>query len=66
MSLLEIYDDLGASPRAYHYFNDTIKCVEGDKVELIVKEDKDYIYQKYRTPKGSITQVERKTEHGNC
>ncbi|MFQ6095228.1 MAG: hypothetical protein ACE5NN_03685 [Candidatus Bathyarchaeia archaeon] len=66
MSLLEIYDNLGASPRAYHYFNDTVKCSEGEKVELIVKEDESYIYQKYKTPKGSITQVERKTEYGTA
>lgn len=63
MSLLEIYDDLGASPRAYHYFNDTIKCIEGENIELTVKEDENYVYQKYRTPEGSITQVERKTEY---
>ncbi|MBS7624397.1 MAG: hypothetical protein QXS10_06995 [Candidatus Bathyarchaeia archaeon] len=62
--LLEIYDDLGASPRAYHYFNDTIRCVEGEGVELHRMEDRDYIYTKYVTPKGKLIQVERKTEYG--
>jgi len=64
--LLDIYDDLGASPRAYHYFNDTLRCVEGDKVQLQVKEDRDYIYTRYKTPKGSLSQVERKTEYGTA
>jgi hypothetical protein len=64
--LLAIYDDLGASPRAYHYFNDTIKVIEGEKVEVRRKVDEDYIYTKYRTPKGSLTQIERRTEHGTA
>lgn len=54
------------SPRGYHYFNDTIKIVEGVKVRLQTKEDADYIYTKYRTPKGNLTQVERKTEYGTA
>jgi len=66
MSLLEIYDDLGASPRAYHYFNGAVRCIEGDKVEHIVKEDENHFYSKYKTPKGSITQIERKTEYGTA
>jgi hypothetical protein len=66
ISLLEIYDDLGASPRAYHYFNGTVRCTEGDKVEHIVKEDEKHFYSRYKTPKGSITQVERKTEYGTA
>jgi len=64
--LLDIYDDLGASPRAYHYFNDTLKCVEGDEVQLQVKENRDYIYTRYKTPRGSLSQVERKTEYGTA
>lgn len=64
--LLDIYDDLDASPRAYHYFNDTIRCIEGDEVQLRVKEDGDHIHTKYRTPKGILTQVERKTEYGTA
>jgi len=62
--VLDVYDDLDASPRAYHFFNGTVKCVEGRKVQLRVKEDEEHVYSKYVTPKGSITQVERKTEHG--
>jgi len=64
--ILAIYDDLDASPRAYHYFNDTIRCIEGDDVQLKVKEDGDRICSKYKTPKGSLTQVERKTEYGTA
>jgi len=62
--VLDVYDDVGASPRGYHYFNDTVRCVEGDKVQLRVKDEADHILSKYITPKGSLTQVERKTEWG--
>lgn len=62
--ILKIYDDLEASPRAYHFFNDTIKCIEGDKVRLQTRHEIDYIYTKYLTPVGSLTQVERRTEWG--
>ena len=64
--ILEIYDELGASPRAYHFFNDTIKTIEGDDVQVGVKDDGNCIYTKYRTPKGNLTQVERKTEYGTA
>ena len=64
--VLEIYDDLDASPRGYHYFNDTVKCVEGDKVLIQVKEDENNIFTNYRTPKGRLIQVERKTEYGTA
>ncbi len=65
-NILEIYDDLDASPRGYHFFNDTIRCIEGDKVEAQVKEKGDLVYTKFRTPRGSLTQVERKTEYGTA
>ena len=64
--LLAIYDDLGASPRAYHYFYDTVKVIEGENVEIERKVDTNYIYTKYKTPKGSITQIERITEYGTA
>ncbi|MBS7649130.1 MAG: hypothetical protein QXU67_03505 [Candidatus Bathyarchaeia archaeon] len=64
LDILEIYDDLGASPRAYHYFNDTIRCIEGDDVRIHKREDEKHIYVKYETPRGKLTQVERKTEYG--
>jgi len=65
-NILEIYDELDASPRGYHFFNDTIRCIEGDKVEAQVKEKGDFVYTKFRTPRGSLTQVERKTEYGTA
>lgn len=64
LDILEIYDDLRASPRAYHYFNDTIKCIEGDDVQVVRKEDEKHTYTKYETPKGKLVQIERKTEYG--
>lgn len=65
-SLLEIYDYLDASPRAYHYFNDTVRCVEGNSVQLQVKEDENYVYTKYSTPKDNLRQIEKKTEYGTA
>ena len=65
-NLLAIYDDLGASPRAYHYFNDTIKVIEGENVKVTRKMDGNYIYTKYKTPKGSLSQIERITEYGTA
>ncbi len=62
--LLAIYDDLDASPRAYHYFNDTIKVVEGDRVKRVEKSDGNYIYTKYETPKGNLVEVAKITEFG--
>jgi len=64
--ILQIYDDLDASPRAYHYFNDTIKCIEGDQLRVQVKENVDHVYTKYKTPKGNLAQIERKTEYGTA
>ena len=40
--------------------------MEGEGVELKVWEDDDYIYTKYITPKGTLRQVERKTEYGTA
>ena len=47
--ILQIYDDLGASPRSYHYFSNVIRTVEGDGVRIELKEDVDYVYTKYMT-----------------
>ncbi|MEM2888931.1 MAG: uroporphyrinogen decarboxylase family protein [Candidatus Bathyarchaeia archaeon] len=41
-------------------------CIEGDKVEVQVGGKGNLVYTKYRTPKGSLTQVERKTEYGTA
>ena len=64
--VLEVYDDLGASPRAYHFFDDTVKVIEGDRVQVRTRIDEDYVYTKYGTPKGDLTQVERRTEYGTA
>jgi hypothetical protein len=57
MDLLEIYDDLNASPRGYIYFRDTVKCIEGDKVKVQIHEDEEYKVTKYVTPKGELKEV---------
>jgi hypothetical protein len=63
-SILEIYDELGASPRGYHFFNDTIRVVEGEGVKVEVMEDSENVYTKYITPIGVLRQVERKNLYG--
>ena len=64
MNILEIYDDLGASPRGYHFYDDTLKTIEGEKIRLVMKEDENAFYTKYVTPTGSLTQVEKKNIYG--
>jgi hypothetical protein len=64
MDLLEIYDDLGATPRSYHYYNDTIRKIEGKSVKVKVEEDRDRITTTYTTPKGEVKEVVRKTVGG--
>jgi len=62
--VIKIYDDLGASPRSWHYYNSTIRAVEGGGVQVETKEEPDRIQTKYTTPKGSLTQVEQKNLWG--
>ena len=62
--MLQIYDDLGASPRAWHYFNDTVRAVEGGSTKIEVKEDSEFIRTKYTTPKGEVTQTEQRNLWG--
>jgi len=62
--LLEIYDDLGASPRTYRFFNDTIRCIQGGEVEVRKRDDENSISTTYVTPKGKLREVRRKTVHG--
>jgi len=62
--ILEVYDDLKASPRSYHFFNATIRIVQGGDVKVKTWEDEFTISTKYETPKGSLREMQRKTEHG--
>jgi hypothetical protein len=62
--ILQIYDDIGASPRSYHYFNNVIRTVEGDGVRIELREDIEYVYSKYMTAEGDITQIEKKNLWG--
>lgn len=63
-SILEIYDELDASPRGYHFFDDTIRVVEGEDVKVEMMEDSENVYTKYVTPIGVLRQVERKNLYG--
>lgn len=62
--LLEIYDDIGASPRTYRFFTPTIKVVQGDDVELKMMEDEEKIATAYTTPIGKLTEVQTRTVYG--
>jgi len=58
--ILEVYDDLKASPRGYHFYDQTLKLLEGENVKLATKEDENSVHTKYMTPIGNLTQVEKK------
>ena len=62
--ILEIYDDLDATPRSYHFYNSTIKCKEGKDVEAWVRNDGEGIFTKYITPKGELKEARKKTVYG--
>jgi hypothetical protein len=65
-SIIEIYDDLRASPRSYHFFNPCIRTIQGGKVEIETWEDEATIRRKYRTPMGILRESLRKTEYGTA
>ncbi|MEM2926026.1 MAG: uroporphyrinogen decarboxylase family protein [Candidatus Bathyarchaeia archaeon] len=65
-SIIEIYDDLRATPRSYHFFNPCIRTLQGGKVEVETWEDEMTIRRKYRTPKGVLRESIRKTEYGTA
>jgi hypothetical protein len=62
--LLEIYDDLRASPRTYRFFDPTIKVIQGDSVDMEVVEDEARIVTTYLTPIGKLREVQTRTVHG--
>ena len=62
--LLEIYDDLRASPRTYRFFTPTIKVIQGKNVEMKVREDEEKIVTTYVTPTGKLREVQTRTVHG--
>ncbi|MDQ1280479.1 MAG: Uroporphyrinogen deCOase protein [Thermoproteota archaeon] len=62
--ILEIYDDLEAMPRSYHFYNSTIKCNEGNDAELWVRNDREAVFTKYITPKGELKEARKKTVYG--
>jgi hypothetical protein len=61
--LLEIYDDLRASPRTYRFFTPTIKVIQGKNVEMKVVEDEEKIVTTYVTPAGKLKEVQTRTVH---
>ncbi|MGD0422667.1 MAG: uroporphyrinogen decarboxylase family protein [Candidatus Bathyarchaeia archaeon] len=63
-SLLEICDDLGASPRTYYFFEGTIKTKQGGDVKINTTEDTESIVSEYSTPKRRLKEVRKKTIKG--
>jgi len=66
MDVLEVYDDLGASPRSYHWYNSAIRCVQGQDVEVSTRDQDGSVVTTYATPRGTLREVERRTEHGTA
>lgn len=64
MYLEEVCDELGTCPRSSEVWRSGLTTVEGKNVEVWVNRTQDFVITKYVTPKGSLHQVERKTEHG--
>jgi len=67
MYLDEIYRDLDVTPREVWAFGGGymgLKTREGEDVDVWVAHGDDYVVTECRTPKGTIRQVERITEHG--
>jgi hypothetical protein len=62
--LLEIYDDLKASPRTWRFFAPTIRVIQGKGVEMKVVEDEEKIVTTYAVPTGKLREVQTKTVHG--
>jgi len=62
--LLEIYDDLRASPRTYQFYDSTIKVTQGDRVDMKVVEDETKIVTTYATPIGKLREVQTRTVYG--
>ena len=63
MSYLRLCEELGISPRRYR-FQETIRKIEGEDVEIKMLEDERNIYIKYLTPHGKLTETRRKTVSG--
>ncbi len=57
MELLDVYDDLNASVRAYGMFNRTIKITEGEDVEIASEDHGTHVHITWQTPVGSLNQV---------
>ena len=62
--LLEVYDDLRASPRTYRFFDPTIRVTQGDRVDMKVVDDETRIVITYVTPVGKLREVQTRTVHG--
>jgi len=62
--ILDIYDDLMATPRSYHYFGDAVKSIESDDVEVWTRRTTDTLAVRYVTPVGELHEWSRITEWG--
>ena len=65
-SVIDVFDDLSASPRSYHFFDSCIRSVWDGDVDVQVTDHANHVKTTYTTPKGKLTQVEGKTSHGQA
>ena len=62
LSLLEVYDDLGCSVRAYGYFNRCLRGADEKRIRVERRETPSRIHITWATPVGEVTAVEYRTE----
>jgi len=66
MSLLELYDDLDTSIRTYYFYNPCIRTIYGEGVSFeVVEETPKRRVRLWKTPVGTLTQVDGKTEESS-
>jgi hypothetical protein len=65
-SVLQVFDDLQASPRSYHFFDACVVSSWSGRAHVQVTEDDRYIKTSYSTPNGNMRQIEAKTSHGQA
>ena len=61
MTMLEVFDDLGCSVRAYWAFNETLRIEDHEDVRTETREDGPHTIRTLHTPAGGLTTIEKHT-----
>lgn len=65
-NILEVYDDLNASIRAYMYYRKAFYPVYGRRVNYYEKDEENGILKVFETPLGTLTGFYKRTREGYC